>query len=224
MLARRLSKTKSKESYPRGLILPSSPWPDKTNPLEFIWFGDTWLVPGCCWWRCSECREQSGARGHAAQPLLSDPRLLSLSASTMQQHAAPRHPRQALAPQYSPISIILIFLITFNKHIITNCSSPSWHHIGEWWLRLLYTMLCLIMKRSAYTRRGPLNITVCFHEMCETVTSAGAVSTMTWQWSDMRSRDANLGPDIGRCKIVNVTIYPRIPAAHLSSLFFATQM
>ena len=127
----------------------------KQNHLEFIWFGDTWLVPGCCWWRCSECREQSGARGHAAQPLHSDPRLLSLSASTMQQHAAPRHPRQALAPQYSPISIILIFLITFNKHIITNCSSPSWHHISEWWLRLLCTMLCLIMKRSAYPPRTP---------------------------------------------------------------------
>ena len=73
------------------------------------------------------------------------------------------------------------------------------------------------MKRSAYTRRGPLNITVCFHEICETV------QCPPWQWSDMRSRDANLGPDIGRCKIVNVTIYPSFPAAHLSSLFFAAQ-
>ena len=37
--ARRLSKIKSKESYPRGLILPPSPWPDKTNPpgVYLVW-------------------------------------------------------------------------------------------------------------------------------------------------------------------------------------------
>ena len=35
----------------------------------------------------------------------------------------------------------------------------------------------------------------------------------------MRSRDANLGPDIGRCKIVNVTIYPRSPPL-TSAVFF----
>ena len=80
-------------------------------------------------------------------------------------------------------------------------------------------MLCLVWK-DLLTHRGPLNISLFPWNVRDSDQCRCSVQCPPWQWSDMRSRDANLGPDIGRCKIVNVTIYPRFPAAHLSSLFF----
>ena len=77
-------------------------------------------------------------------------------------------------------------------------------------------MLYLVMKRSDSPPRTPQHHSSFPWNLRDSDQCRCSVQCPPWQWSDMRSRDANLGPDIGRCKIVNVTIYPRFPAPRRS--------